>query len=55
MSRKITEAYYTIILEKNLSKKQIMEAYLNTISLGFNSYGIEAASQAYFSRGCQRS
>lgn len=50
MSRKITEAYYTIILEKNLSKKQIMEAYLNTISLGFNSYGIEAASQAYFSK-----
>ena len=50
MGRKITEAYYTIILEKNLSKKQIMEAYLNTISLGFNSYGIEAASQAYFSK-----
>lgn len=50
MSRKITEAYYTIILEKNLSKKQIMEAYLNTISLGFNSYGIEAAAQAYFSK-----
>ena len=50
MSRKITEAYYTIILEKNLSKKQIMEAYLNTISLGFNSYGIQAASQAYFSK-----
>lgn len=50
LSRKITEAYYTVILEKNLSKEQIMEAYLNTISLGFNSYGIQAASQAYFSK-----
>lgn len=50
LSRKITEAYYTIIIEKNLSKEQIMEAYLNTISLGFNSYGIQAASQAYFSK-----
>lgn len=50
LSRKITEAYITIILEKNLSKEQIMEAYLNSIYLGFNSYGIQAASQAYFSK-----
>lgn len=53
LSRKITEAYYTILLEKNLSKEQIMEAYLNTIFLGFNSYGIQAASQAYFSKDAQ--
>lgn len=50
LSRKITEAYITILLEKNLSKEQIMEAYLNSIYLGFNSYGIQAASQAYFSK-----
>ncbi len=53
LSRKITEAYYTIILEKNLTKEEIMEAYLNTIFLGFNSYGIQAASQAYFSKDTQ--
>ncbi len=53
LSRKITEAYYTIILEKNLTKEEIMEAYLNTIFLGFNSYGIQAASQAYFSKDAQ--
>lgn len=53
LSRKITEAYYTIVLEKNLSKEQIMEAYLNTIYLGFNSYGIQAASQSYFSKNVQ--
>jgi len=50
LSRKITEMYITIVLEKNLSKEQIMEAYLNSIYLGFNSYGIQAASQAYFSK-----
>lgn len=48
LSRKITEMYCTIVLEKNLSKEQIMEAYLNTIYLGFNSYGVEAAAESYF-------
>ena len=49
-TRKIQEAYYTLILERELSKKQIIEAYLNTIYLGQNSYGIYAASQTYFSK-----
>ena len=53
LSRKISEAYCTIVLEKNLTKEEIMEAYLNTIYLGFNSYGIQAASQAYFSKDVQ--
>ena len=49
ISRKLTEMYCTIVLEKDLSKEQIMEAYLNTIYLGFNSYGVEAAAESYFS------
>ncbi len=53
LSRKISEAYCTIILEKNLTKEEIMEAYLNTICLGFNCYGVQAASQAYFSKDVQ--
>lgn len=48
--RKIIEAWYTVQLERDLSKKQIMEAYLNTIYLGFNSNGVAAASEAYFSK-----
>ncbi len=48
LSRKISEAYYTVVLENNLSKKQIMEAYLNSIYLGNNSYGVQAAAQSYF-------
>lgn len=53
LNRKISEAYCTIVLEKNLSKEEIMEAYLNTIYLGFNSYGVQAASQSYFSKDVQ--
>ncbi|MDO4518147.1 MAG: transglycosylase domain-containing protein, partial [Bacillota bacterium] len=48
MSRKITEMYVTIELEKKLTKEEIMEAYLNTIYLGFNSYGVQAAAESYF-------
>lgn len=50
LNRKILEAYYAILIEKNLTKEQIIEAYLNTVYLGFNSYGVEAASQAYYGK-----
>lgn len=50
LNRKISEAWYTVLLERKLSKKQIMEAYLNTIYFGYNAYGVQAASQAYFSK-----
>ena len=48
--RKLREAYYTVQLERALTKDQIIEAYLNTIYLGFNSYGVETAAQSYFSK-----
>lgn len=49
IKRKILEAYYTIVLENNLTKDQILEAYLNTVYFG-STYGIQTASQAYFSK-----
>lgn len=49
IARKIQEAYYSVILEKKLSKDQILEAYLNTVNFGCG-YGIQTASQAYFSK-----
>lgn len=49
LSRKITEAYYAVILEKNLSKSEILEAYLNTVNFG-SGYGVQTAAQAYFSK-----
>lgn len=50
VARKIREAYYSVQLERNLTKEQILEAYLNTIFLGYNSYGVQAASKAYFGK-----
>ena len=50
LNRKIKEAYYAVILEQKLSKDEIMEAYLNTIYFGMGGYGVQAASQAYFSK-----
>ncbi len=46
--RKIREALYSYYIEKNLSKDQILEIYLNMIYLGENAYGVEAAAQTYF-------
>ncbi|MBR3786412.1 MAG: transglycosylase domain-containing protein, partial [Firmicutes bacterium] len=48
--RKIQEAYYSIILERELTKEQIIETYCNTVYFGFSAYGVQAASQAYFSK-----
>lgn len=53
INRKIIEAYYTVILERKLTKNQILEAYMNTIFFGFHSSGVQAASQAYFSKDVQ--
>ncbi|PLS03892.1 transglycosylase domain-containing protein [Neobacillus cucumis] len=48
--RKLNEAFYTIRLEMNYSKKQILEGYLNTIYYGNGAYGVEAASKYYFGK-----
>jgi len=50
LSRKVQDAYYAIEIESQLSKEKILEAYLNTINLGGQNHGVEAASQAYFSK-----
>ena len=46
--RKGQEAVLTIFLERNLSKRRILEIYLNVIEWGDGVYGAEAASQYYF-------
>ncbi|MBW8350024.1 PBP1A family penicillin-binding protein [Bacillus sp. IITD106] len=51
--RKISEAIYTIRLEGNYSKDEILEGYLNTINFGHGAYGIEAASQFYFGKNAK--
>ncbi len=46
--RKLKEAFLSLKLQREQSKQQILEGYLNTIYFGRGAYGIEAASQAYF-------
>jgi monofunctional biosynthetic peptidoglycan transglycosylase len=46
--RKGQEALLTIFLERNLTKRRILEIYLNVIEWGDGVYGAEAAAQHYF-------
>jgi monofunctional biosynthetic peptidoglycan transglycosylase len=46
--RKGREAIYTYFLERDLSKKRILELYLNVIEWGDGVYGAEAAARTYF-------
>ena len=50
VKRKIREAILAFRLEATLSKPQILEIYLNSIFLGRNAYGVQAASRAYFDK-----
>lgn len=50
LERKIQEQYLAVKLEKEMSKNEIMENYLNTINLGQNTLGVQAASQRYFNK-----
>ncbi|MCQ8836289.1 transglycosylase domain-containing protein [Streptomyces malaysiensis] len=50
IGRKIKELKYAIKVEKELGKKRILENYLNITFFGQQAYGIEAASQRYFSK-----
>jgi membrane peptidoglycan carboxypeptidase len=48
ITRKINEAVLSVKLEREMSKQDILEGYLNTIYFGRGAYGVAAASQAYF-------
>ncbi|MBQ8132051.1 MAG: PBP1A family penicillin-binding protein, partial [Bacilli bacterium] len=48
--RKWDEIWYTLRMEANYSKKEILEGYLNTINYGHGQYGIANASRYYFNK-----
>src|SRR5208337_4787022 len=50
IKRKIREAQLAMKLEKELSKKEILEIYLNKVYFGHGAYGIEMASRVYFGK-----
>ncbi|MFB6356922.1 MAG: penicillin-binding protein 1A, partial [bacterium] len=52
--RKIKEALLALKIERNYTKKEILERYLNKIYLGAGAYGVEAASQVYFGKSVRK-
>lgn len=48
--RKLKEQIYAVLVEKQFSKEQILELYLNNIYFGCGIYGVEAASQRFFGK-----
>jgi penicillin-binding protein 1A len=47
---KLLQIVYALRLEKERTKDEILERYLNTIYFGNNTYGIQAASEVYFGK-----
>ncbi|MEV6670765.1 transglycosylase domain-containing protein [Streptomyces sp. NPDC051162] len=50
VSRKVKEFFIAIKLDREESKDEILEGYLNTSYFGRNAYGIQAAAQAYYNK-----
>jgi len=48
IKRKLKEIWYAFQFERDLSKNEILEIYMNQMYFGHNAYGVEAASQFYF-------
>ena len=53
LSRKFREMIYALKIERTYTKDEILEAYLNTIYLGYGCYGINAAAHTYFGKDVQ--
>ena len=49
-ARKFNEIFLALKIDKELSKEEILELYVNVIFLGHRAYGIEAAAQVYYGK-----
>ena len=54
VQRKVLEIFKAMELERNYTKEQIMEQYLNEIYLGQSCYGVRAAAAAYFGKELEK-
>src|SRR5438128_4051389 len=54
LSRKILEAMVALRIERQFTKQQILELYVNRIYFGNGCYGVETASQAYFGKSASK-
>ena len=53
-SRKLLEAMVALRIEREFTKQQILELYMNRIYFGNGCYGVETASQAYFGKNASK-
>ena len=53
IKRKIQEVFLALQIERNYTKNEILELYLNQIYFGQGAYGVEAASQVYFNKSVE--
>lgn len=53
LDRKIPEAALALRLENQMSKDEILEAYLNTVYFGNGAYGVQAAAETYWGKNVQ--
>src|SRR5213595_3880149 len=53
-SRKLLEAMVALRIERQFTKQQILELYINRIYFGTGCYGVETASQAYFGKDASK-
>jgi penicillin-binding protein 1A len=51
--RKVQEVILAVWLELSLSKREILELYLNRVYLGAGAYGVDAAAQRYFGKSAK--
>src|SRR5438876_8181654 len=54
LSRKVLEAMVALRIEREFTKQQILELYVNRIYFGTGCYGVETASQAYFAKNASK-
>lgn len=54
LSRKVLEAMVALRIERDFTKQQILEAYVNRIYFGAGCYGVQTASLAYFGKDASK-
>lgn len=50
LERKFQEQFLALDIEKQMTKDEILESYMNTINLGQNTLGVQAAAKRYFNK-----
>ncbi|MFW6207297.1 MAG: penicillin-binding protein 1A [Spirochaetota bacterium] len=53
ITRKLRELWFAFKIERELSKYEILEIYMNEMYFGHNTYGVEAAAQFYFNHSAR--